>query len=530
MASTFASRPKELNSQSPQSGGFEVLVSTISKRHCMNNDEFYDSLDFQELLRKYEQAKQQGQMCYFDSDEFIDIAEYYLDNDQLDQMLEASEHGLALHPDEDYLVSLKVNALISLHRFDEARQMLHSIDPEKDHDYYYFKGQLLATKGNNEEANKYFRQWIQHEQAKCEEMTNRAESRERMKDAYFHIIVSFIDLGTSHDQQPTIHFWIDEYQKTFAPLDGDDTDIDIARCCHDADLTDDEIAIYSQCLDSNPYMPQGWTYLSSLQHVQGLIDDSINSAENALAVAPDDIHALIVRAHGLFDKHNFASALPDYQRYYEQTGDDAVLMAIGRCQMELGLKQEGLETLHKAREYCTHNNKDKSTQAYNRGFIADALTIGGFFKEALAVIRLAIRTFPDDVDFHIQKARIHLAMENAEDAVEEYMRAAINSDTKVNILMSGAGDLMEHDYYRAAVFLLLMAEKEQDDPEHVKVYPYLTHIAAQLGQNELAISFLDKACQYAPDVVGQLWENDLIGIAPDNYYNTLLQILLSKKR
>ena len=57
----------------------------------------YNSLEFKDILNKYESAKEQGKVCYLDSDDFVDIAEYYLANDDLNKMLEAVLDGLKLH-------------------------------------------------------------------------------------------------------------------------------------------------------------------------------------------------------------------------------------------------------------------------------------------------------------------------------------------------------------------------------------------------------------------------------------------------
>lgn len=490
----------------------------------MSNDELYNSLDFKELLRRYEKAKQEGSPCYLDSDEFIDIADYYLDNERLDDLMDTVEEGLRLHPDDEYLVSLKVNGLISLHRFDEARELLPLVDGAADHDAYYFKGQLAAVDGDDAAATRYFHEWLQLEREACEKMNDKREGLDRYKDAYFHIMVSFTDLGTSEHVVRSIQEWGEEYLKTFAPLDGDDNDLDIAHLCHDADLTDLEIQIYSQCLDANPYMDQGWTYLASLQHLQGMIDEAINSAENALAVNPEDPQALMIRAHTYFDRRQYENALADYLRCYDKTGDDCCLMIIGRCYIQLGRNKEGYDYLVKAREYCNTLRKDKEEQAYNRGFIADSFCIGGFYKEALSLINVVLRAFPDDVDYMMQRANILLEQGKIEDAVEEYIEASNKSGRQVQNLMIAAGTLMEKAYYRAAMVLLLLASKEKSDPEYKKTYVYIAYIGLQLGNVPLFSEVIKRACEYTPDVVNALWKNDLIGINPKDYYERLTQL------
>ena len=84
-------------------------------------------------------------------------------------------------------------------------------------------------------------------------MKNKDEALSRCKDAVFHIIVSFADLSINLDVQSSIDYWTKEYVRMFSPLRGDDTDLEVAKVCHDSELFDREIEVYSQCLESNPY-------------------------------------------------------------------------------------------------------------------------------------------------------------------------------------------------------------------------------------------------------------------------------------
>lgn len=492
----------------------------------------YNSLEFKDLLNKYESAKQQGQVCYLDSDDFVDIAEYYLANDDLDMMLEAVLDGLKLHDGDSYLLSLKVNSLISLHRFEEAQDVLKLLNVEDDHDVYYFKAQLAcANNGDDKAAYEYFRQWITIEQEECEKMLNKAEGRSRLKDAYFHIIVSFSDLSTNPLSNNSIREWANEFLKVCSPLDCDEIDIEIAKVCHDCDLIDEEISIYSQCLDNNPYMPQGWTYLASLQHVTGKTEDSVNSAENALAVNPDDIQALMVKGHGYYDMQNYQKALDAYLKYYEMTHDDTFLMIIGRCFVMNKQYEQGHEYLVRARDFTTkYDKKNKELQANNRAFISDSLYIAGYLKEALHLINVALRTYPNDSEFLLQKGNILTALERIDEAVESYYNSVENSaSNKGALMMLAGGELFARGYHKAALFFLTMASKQTEDPLHVKSYAYLAQICYVMNLDELFIKYSKKACEYTPDVLPKLWPTELSNVAPENYLDVFRKMYEEKR-
>lgn len=493
----------------------------------------YNSLEFKDILNKYESAKEQGKVCYLDSDDFVDIAEYYLANDDLNKMLEAVLDGLKLHDGDSYLLSLKVNSLISLHRFHEAEEVLRLLNVEEDHDVYYFKAQLAcAQEGDDKAAFEYFRQWITIEQEECERTSNKNEGKNRLKDAYFHIIVSFSDLSTNPLSNNSIREWVNEYLRICSPLDGDEIDIEVAKVCHDCDLFEEEINVYSQCLDNNPYMPQGWTYLASLQHVTGKTEDSVNSAENAIAVDPNDIQALMVKGHGYYDLQNYAKALDAYLKYYEMTHDETFLMIIGRCYVMNKQNEEGYKFLIKARDYSTKKeNKNKELQANNRAFISDSLYIGGFYKEALNLINVVLRTYPHEAEFLLQKGNILTALGNTDKAVETYYDAIECTESgKAAIMMLAGGELFAHGFYRAALFFLTMASKQTNDPLHYKSFAYLAQICYIMNLDNLFLQYSKLACEYTPDVLAKLWPADLKDVAPEHYYDIFNQMYEKKKK
>ncbi|MCQ2094188.1 MAG: hypothetical protein MJY81_04240 [Bacteroidaceae bacterium] len=496
----------------------------------MKNDDLYESREFAALLHNYEKAKLQGTSLYLDSDDFVDIAEYYMENGSISKMLDVAEDGLSLHPDDEYLLSLKINALISMHRFDDAALLLDSINPKTDHDVYYFRAQLAcAVDGDDGKATELFRKWLKLERNECDSMKNKEEGYNRFKDAVYHVIISFSDLSVNPDVQSSIDLWTKEYVDLFSPLDGDNTDMDVARSCHDAELIEREIEVYTQCLDNNPYIPQGWTYLASLQNVQGHIEDSLNSAENALAIDPDDLQAILVRAHSCYDLQNYAQSLVDYKRYYNETEDASFFMVMGSCAMHIGQKEEGFELLKKAREFCTRHSRNKEEQAYNRAYISDSLALGGFFKEALTMINLALRPFPENPNFLLQKGNILLSLDRIKMAVDTYSEAAKCASPKIvpTVVMAGC-ELMDKGYLRAAILFFNMALKAEDEYDSVTAYAYLAYIYYLLKETEPFQYNLECACMEVPFIVKALWGDNLIGVDVDDYYEFINK--LYKKR
>ena len=156
-------------------------------------DNYEESVEFQELLKDYQQSRRQGRNTYFDSDAFIDLAEYYMTHNPMEEAFEVIEDGLAFHPNEEALLSLKANVLISLSRFDEAETILEHLDPEEDHDVYYFHAQLACGKERDyEKAKKLFKKWLKIEMRECEDMPNQEEGATRKRTAISNNVRLFL--------------------------------------------------------------------------------------------------------------------------------------------------------------------------------------------------------------------------------------------------------------------------------------------------------------------------------------------------
>lgn len=484
-----------------------------------------DSEEFKSILKKYVEAKRQGRQMYLDSDDFVDIAEHYLRYDELDFTLETINDGLAIHKGDPMLLSLKANALISMHRFDEAKVIMAQLDETQDHDVYYFKGQMACgVDGDYATANRWFVKWYKREKAECKEMKDREEADLRLREAFLHIILSIQDLGPEAGKQKNILDWTNKYVEVCKPFAGDDVDKDIARACHEAGLFDLEIQLYTDFLDVNPYMPMGWTYLASLQNYIGDLDSSIESADFALAIDPDDSQALLVRGQSFYEKGNYEQALKSFSKYIDLTDDPAFYIVTGHCMVMQGQKEEGYEMLVKGREFITKEIKDKQHQKESRKFLLNCFFEGGFYTDARRMLSLLLRNDPNDFMLLCFRGRLNLKADKFKAAIKDFDYAAENSDNTVSALMLAGGCLVESSYYDDALRYFKKAVMIEDDPSHIKAWAYMAQMYFMVGETSKFFYCLRNACDMTPDLVKTIWSTELAGVAEDDYFDTLYKM------
>ena len=493
-------------------------------------DNYEESVEFQELLKDYQQSRRQGRNTYFDSDAFIDLAEYYMTHNPMEEAFEVIEDGLAFHPNEEALLSLKANVLITLSRFDEAETILEHLDPEEDHDVYYFHAQLACGKERDyEKAKKLFKKWLKIEMRECEDMPNQEEGATRKREAFMHVIMSVSDLTEKKHVAEMLTLWVDSYIKQCVPVPGDDIDLDIARVCNEHHMYKKEIELYTHILDSNPYLPQGWTYLASLQMLTMDVEGALNSVDFALAIDPDDSQALLVKGQCFASLGNYDEAVKAFQKYINLSGDDYYCIMQASCMMQSGKKEEAYRLLKEKQSIVIPCITDRGMRSDMWSFISDIYREGGYFADAMRSVNNALRIMPDNPAHMVQKGNILLSKGDVARAVGMYISAAAKDDNPIAVMVYAASELMGRQYMMAALMFLKLVTHETDNPEHVKAYPYIAYCYYVLGLEKRFAENLEIACRYTPNVVGELWENELMGVAPENYYKVLTSLAAGAK-
>jgi len=484
--------------------------------------DYDESLEFQELLTHYKKSKRQGSLCYLDSDDYIDIAEYYIANDQLKEAYRAVEDGLTFHHDNSDLLSLKANTLIGLNRFDEAEEVVAVLNPDEDHDAYYFSGQLTCAGSHDyEKAGKLFRKWLKIETEECGMMGNTEEATTRKREAYMHVIMSISDLAEEEAAQKLLPAWIDKYLQSCSPIPGDEIDLDIARVCNFNQLYQQEIEMYNHILDANPYLPQGWTYLASLEVLYGDVEASLNAVDFALAIDPDDTQALLVKGQNYLILGNYEEAEKALRKYVNLSHDDYYNIALANCMMMNGKHEAAYQLLEEYRLPVIRHVKDRNTKAEMWAYVADIYKRGKYYSEAMRSVNNALRLFPDTVSYKMLKGSICLDQKQMGKAIMCFLEAVALEKNPVVVMLGAAAELLDQGYLMPAMMFLNMVIREKNDPEHVKAYPYLAHCYFLLRMPKFFYENLKQACKYTPQMVAEFWKDDLMGIAPENYYQVL---------
>ena len=517
----------------------------------------FDSDSFKRLLSRYEHSKREGKSCYLDSDDYVDLSDYYLDHDRPKMALKVADEGLLCHPDDDLLPVVRAGVLIYLHRFDEAEALVATLSAEVNYDVTYLRAQLAyAAHDNPQQANELFEQWIGDVEREwgldgdaddrplsndlldgddfSDEVSPEDAERE-VRDAYLHVVMSYVELGNT-DRERWVRHWIHNYLVRFPMLGNYDSDLGIADVCREEGYLDLVEEVFQRLLDTDPYMQNGWTILGAAQQSNEKYEEALNSLGFALAINPDDTSALLTQAHTYYALHNYADALPLFMKFRRLTELHSEDQYIAFCYLNLEELELSLKYWKSAYEDVLQDEvMDDNQRAWRFFEISDGLCIMQQYELSQAVIQHALEIDAKNIDYRLQQATVLLGMEDTLKASKCFASIMVdNPEHYHSLLFAIAIRYLAYDYVEIAESMLLqMLETKgtpDDLPPHSHVYAYLAMAQFQNGHVEDALSSLKIACDQAPEVVGHLF-SELIPktVLPQDYFDYLKKQLTQRK-
>ena len=333
-------------------------------------ENYFNSPEFQETLRRYEASLQEGRSEYFGSDELSDISEYYYDCGKKKEAVDVLDYAIQLHPGAAMPLVFKGRiALIDNKDIDTAQHYADMVADQLDLDYLYLQAEIMITRGNIAEADSF----LSNAMHQIDE--------DDVPDYVLDIATIFIDYN-----QPDIA------AKWLALSDEDDL-LDYrevkARIAFAKGDYEQSEQIFEQLLDEDPYSGKYWNSLAVTQLMSNRINDSITSSEYSIAIDPEDEEALLNKANALFSLGNFTDAMDYYQRFLKLCPDEgAAYMFLGNCLLNLGRPEEAMPQYNKALECYEKCNLSTAEVNQCRAF---TLSLLGHVEQALECLNETLK-------------------------------------------------------------------------------------------------------------------------------------------
>lgn len=489
----------------------------------MRND-YFNSDAFKEILDKYEASEEQGTTCYFDAEDFVDIADFYLLSDRPEDAVRVIDHGLAQHQDDEELKSTLSGAYIYMHRYDEAREIVETLNPDEGNIMYQRAQLTYAIDKDIPLAEEIFTDWIavEEEESKYDKEEERGE---RIRDAYLHVLTSFIELCDEKYDEELVKRWVEEYYARFAPLGAYEFDLVLADLVRNENMADMVEKIYTSILEYDPYVNYGWTVLSTAQIINGHYQEALDSIEFALAIDPNNLDALLNKAHALYSLGNKHDALPLFERFLNEIDDVNQYLPYALCLISEQREEEAFPYLQKTEENVLLHKDNVEFYAQVNYELAEAYISLSKLENALACVKRIIEIIPDDEDSLLLKGTIHLLLFEFDECVRCFTLCIRYARDKIRMTCTIALRFLWHNQNELGLKILDTAETYgSDDPSYRIINAYRAYAYMQMGNIEEFLSCIKQACEECPDVVAEIFYDKMPAtVKPEEYYKWLVE-------
>lgn len=346
-----------------------------------------------DLLSRYEKMLRGESGCYFDADEFDEIALEYENSGSMDDALLAVENGLKFHPESDILLAKRACYLLSLGRVEEARETVARVHIDNE-ESYSAKIELLFNDGNFEKGFSLMHRWLD------------------MPDITVERCLDALDLCIDFNVARLPLAMILRYAGRLPVVQRKELLLEIIATLEESGYAGERYAVYEKILDIEPFSKKYWKEASLAYMDAGNHAKAIEAADFAIAISPDDLDLLYNKAYCLYESGDFEHAADIISKNLSKIEDKSYpYEVLAECYTNMGNYKVSDAVLDIAQEIYPDNERYWYIRAKNRFFSEKT-----DYDKCIEYLKRALRINPEDIAVSILLAEVYFAMERYSDA------------------------------------------------------------------------------------------------------------------
>lgn len=437
----------------------------------------HDDGSFDELLKSYERLKEGKGSSFIEEDGFEQIADYYIDNEQFAEAIEAAETGFEQYPFSARLLVLKSEALLSLKKYQEALYFLNKAAymDHTDTTTFVLKVEALLALGSTEEAIAEYETAISsfHDEELIQllfEMTEVFDDYEDF-DKVFDCLKIILE-NDPHNEEALykICFWTDYTGRN-----------------------EEGISLHRKIIDENPYSELAWFNLGAAYQGIKLYEKAIDAYQYAVAINEKFDYAYRNMGDAFIRLKKYKEAIESLEKVLSLSMPEAVIYeAIGHCYDKTKNFSQARSNYKKA----SHLNPEDS-QLYFK--------IAGTYMSEHNWL-LAIKNLQSALNFHLLQPEYNLALGKCFMAMENYDEAITYLSNVVRVRPKNTKGWIEllNCFFQANLFdegfEYAVSAYEHTDAKAIFIY-YQAAFLFALNQQKEALLKLEQALAVSPKLM-----------------------------
>ena len=317
------------------------------------------SKDFKVLLSRFQQHLINGDGGFFDSDELLDIAEYYHLKDDLGSARKAVEYCLELYPGNTKALVFLARTFVMSGDVDKAQLMLDEIHDDNSVDVKYLRAELLICRNDIDAANSYLQQQYDALQSATSDLFSEVEEEDAEED-YANYPLDVCLLFCDYQVWDKAEWWLACVTDPELVSNGDYIEAK-ARILTAQGKYKEAIATWNSYIDIDAYSTLAWIQLSQCHFHEGNCAEALQCAEYAESIDPNLSETYISEANYLFSMGKSGEAVEKINKYMELCPDDIQgELFISSVLFSMGKYEEADQHITKACNALTDYDEDDS--------------------------------------------------------------------------------------------------------------------------------------------------------------------------
>lgn len=344
----------------------------------MNYDKgFFDSPEFRETLKKYEQANQLNTTPYLGVDELIDLFSYFLSTDKPEEADKVRSIATRLHPGTPECTKMEVRLRLYRGEAQEAKQLFSTLKYTEDNESKLLKAEIMLSLKEFREAREIALE-ILHEATKAGGGENAYEALEIM-----------LDCGFAHEAL----FICDNLLRS---TPGQKSLLEVrAECLIEMQRIDEAVNIYNSLLDNEPYNTFYWEQLGHVYYMVKRYGKALECFEYEITINDDIEYAKMMQAYCYYHLKNYAQAREIFKAISARYPESSIpLFYTALSFYHEGNKELAKEIFNTITNIAQEGTVEMMLARINKAIILDELGETARADEAMA---MAILMHPDNM-------------------------------------------------------------------------------------------------------------------------------------
>lgn len=408
------------------------------------------------LLRRYEVMLHGGIPCYFDVEEFEEIIDHYLVEENSEKALQAIELADAQHPQASPILLRKADVLAFEGYASEAMKIVEFLEKidRSNIELQLIKARALLYMGRSQEGMKLF-----------DSVLLSAQDDDRVQ-----VLIAYAESLIVAQEYKKAIVYLEQAQEvlsTHLP-----TLTNLAYCYEKCNNMEQSLIFYNKCLDEDPYNAYLWYSLGNVSGRMLKYEDAIAAYDYAIMLDPVMEWGYFNKAHTLVLLNKIEEAANIFKEYLEFNPQSLyALCHLGECYERMEYLDEALECYNKAIEI-----DDTYADAYYG--LASVMDERGLYEESCDFLQRSIALDPDNSEYWFGMAKAHVRRGEKEEA-REALERTVSIDPYDYEAWFMISDLQVEKDFKAAIDVLHCAFKYNFDIPAVNYRLAAMHHAEQ---------------------------------------------------